>query len=49
MLQEGGDERFADLVQNYGKNLQHSVTQRQNAEVGRVGVQPVGGGREGGY
>jgi hypothetical protein len=47
MLQEGGDERFSELVQNYGKNLQHSVTQRQNAEVGRVGVQPVGGGQGG--
>tara|TARA_R100000742_G_C4279412_1_gene103908 strand:+ start:2105 stop:4168 length:2064 start_codon:yes stop_codon:yes gene_type:complete len=49
LMQEGGDERFTALVENYAKNLQHSVQQRQNAEVGRVGVQPVGSGQESGY
>jgi hypothetical protein len=49
LLGEGGDERFAALVENYSKSLQHSVMQRQNAEVGRVGVQPVGAGEGSGY
>jgi hypothetical protein len=37
-----GDERFQALLENYGKNLQQSVTQEQNKMIGRTGVQPVG-------
>lgn len=33
-------KRFGELLQKYYKNLQFSVTQRDNAAVGRVGVQP---------
>ena len=36
-----GDERFLALLENYGKNLQQSVTQEQNKMIGRIGVQPV--------
>jgi hypothetical protein len=36
-----GDERFQALLENYGKNLQQSVTQEQNKMIGRIGVQPV--------
>jgi len=36
-----GDERFQALLDNYGKNLQQSVAQEQNAMIGRIGVQPV--------
>lgn len=39
-LQQGG--RFAELVQTYAANLQHSIQQQENAMVGRIGVQPVG-------
>lgn len=35
-----GSGRFAKLLQKYYENLQFSVTQRDNAAVGRVGVQP---------
>ncbi|MBT3843202.1 MAG: hypothetical protein HOF61_13605 [Verrucomicrobia bacterium] len=35
------DERFQALLENYGKNLQQSVTQEQNKMIGRIGVQPV--------
>ena len=37
-----GDERFQALLENYGKNLQQSVSQEQNKMIGRTGVQPVG-------
>jgi len=36
-----GDERFQALLENYGKNLQQSVSQEQNKMIGRIGVQPV--------
>jgi hypothetical protein len=36
-LQAGG--RFAELLQKYVKNLQFSITQDQNKQVGRIGVQ----------
>lgn len=36
------DQRFAALLQNYQQNLQQSVVQDQNKEVGRIGVKPVG-------
>jgi hypothetical protein len=36
------DGVFQQLFQNYQKNLQMSVMQQQNAQVGRTGVSPVG-------
>ena len=37
------DERFRELVENYGKSLQQSVVQTgQNVVTGRTGVKPVG-------
>jgi hypothetical protein len=36
-----GDELFRRLMENYVKNLQFSVTQEENAQIGRVGVTPV--------
>ena len=36
-----GDERFQALLENYGKNLQRSVSHEQNKMIGRIGVQPV--------
>lgn len=36
-----GDERFQQLLDAYGKNLQMSVQQEQNKMIGRLGVQPV--------
>jgi hypothetical protein len=36
------DEHFRALVENYIKNLQMSVTQQQNKQIGRTGVTPVG-------
>lgn len=39
------DQRFIELVQNYQKNLQMSITQMQvNPGVGRTGVQQIGAG-----
>jgi hypothetical protein len=35
------DENFQALFQNYVKNLQMSVMQQQNAQIGRIGVSPV--------
>ena len=35
------DERFGALMQNYTQALQFQVQQEQNAQVGRIGVQPV--------
>jgi hypothetical protein len=35
------DENFQQLFQNYVKNLQMSVMQQQNAQIGRLGVTPV--------
>ena len=35
------DELFSQLIQNYMQNLQMSVTQGENAQIGRIGVQPV--------
>lgn len=32
--------RFMQLMENYAKNLTFSVTQQQNKQVGRIGVQP---------
>ena len=41
---QGGDERFRELMENYGKSLQQSVVQLgQNVVTGRTGVKPVGG------
>lgn len=36
-----GDPMFQALLQNYVKNLQMSVMQQQNKQIGRVGVTPV--------
>ena len=36
-----GDQFFQALFQNYAKNLQMSIQQQQNAQVGRTGVTPV--------
>ncbi len=33
-----GDEQFQALLENYGKNLQQSVSQEQNKLIGRIGV-----------
>lgn len=42
---QGGDERFRELMENYGKSLQQSVVQLgQNVVTGRTGVKPVGAG-----
>lgn len=38
-LAQGG--RFAELVQNYVKNLSFSITQQQNQQIGRIGVAPT--------
>jgi cell fate (sporulation/competence/biofilm development) regulator YlbF (YheA/YmcA/DUF963 family) len=35
------DQRFKELLANYVKNLQMSVEQQQNKQVGRIGVKPV--------
>lgn len=35
-----GDERFRGLLEKYVTSLQFSITQRENATVGRIGVQP---------
>jgi len=35
------DEMFAKLVEAYMGNLQHSVTQQENSQIGRVGVKQV--------
>lgn len=37
-----GDQHFRALVDNYVKNLQMSVSQQQNKQIGRTGVTPVG-------
>ena len=37
-LQQGG--RFAELMEKWSKNLQFSVTQAENSQVGRIGVTP---------
>jgi len=37
-LQQGG--RFAELMQKWAMNLQFSITQEQNKQVGRIGVTP---------
>jgi hypothetical protein len=36
------DPHFRALVDNYIKNLQMSVMQQQNKQIGRTGVTPVG-------
>ena len=36
-----GDELFAKLFENYSKNLQMSVMQQQNAQIGRIGVNQI--------
>ena len=36
-----GDERFQQLLDAYGKNLQMSMQQEQNNMIGRLGVQLV--------
>lgn len=38
---QGQDPVFSALLQNYVKNLQMSVMQQQNKQVGRIGVTPV--------
>jgi hypothetical protein len=35
------DPNFQQLFQNYIKSLQMSVMQQQNAQIGRIGVNPV--------
>jgi hypothetical protein len=35
------DQIFVMLLQNYVKNLQMSVMQQQNKQIGRIGVTPV--------
>ena len=35
------DQMFQMLLQNYMKNLQMSIMQQQNAQIGRIGVTPV--------
>jgi hypothetical protein len=35
------DENFQQLFQNYIKSLEMSVMQRQNAQIGRIGVSPI--------
>jgi len=35
------DPNFQQLFQNYVKNLQMSITQQQNAQIGRLGVTPI--------
>jgi len=37
-----GDEHFRALLENYVKNLQMSISQQQNKQIGRTGVTPVG-------
>jgi hypothetical protein len=37
-----GDQHFRALLDNYVKNLQMSVMQQQNKQIGRTGVTPVG-------
>jgi hypothetical protein len=37
-----GDPIFQALLQNYAKNLQMSIMQQKNAQIGRTGVSPVG-------
>ena len=37
-----GDQHFRALLDNYVKNLQMSVSQQQNKQIGRTGVTPVG-------
>jgi len=39
MLAQPG--RFAELMMNYGKNLQFSITEQENKQVGRIGVKPM--------
>jgi hypothetical protein len=36
-----GDKHFRALLDNYVKNLQMSVSQQQNKQIGRTGVTPV--------
>ena len=36
-----GDELFAKLFENYSKNLQMSIMQGENAQIGRIGVSQV--------
>lgn len=40
MLAQPG--RFTELMQVWGKNLDFSIAQQQNKQVGRIGVKPVG-------
>jgi hypothetical protein len=41
------DPRFMELLQNYAKNLQMSIEQQQNKQVGRLGVKQIGAGQAG--
>lgn len=47
-LQQGG--RFGELMQKWAMNLQFSITQEQNKQVGAIGVKPqaMGAGQNGG-
>jgi hypothetical protein len=36
-----GDQNFQQLFENYVKSLQMSVMQQQNAQIGRIGVNPM--------
>ena len=40
------DPIFQALLQNYIKNLQMSIAQQQNAQIGRLGVSPVEFGQQ---
>ncbi len=40
--QSQSDGMFQALLTNYQKNLQMSIMQQQNAQIGRTGVSPVG-------
>lgn len=39
--QAKGDQRFKQLLELYAKNLQMSVEQQQNKQIGRIGVKPM--------
>ena len=39
------DPRVQETMENYAKNLQQSVDQEQNKQVGRIGVKPLGAGK----
>ena len=40
---QGGDELLQQLLEAYQQNLNHSVQQQQNAQIGKMGMSPVTG------